>query len=199
MSFSHPSVTEDQAETPTAEKPAAADLIKQAAGGSGAAFGDLYKMYMDRIYRYLYYQVKDKMTAEDMTEEAFLKMWRGLPRFRGDERAFTAWLYRIAHNCLIDGCRAKRRELPLDDDSLAAIEGPEDTNANLFAECDLPKLLSGLPALQKQIIILKFIEGMENDEIAAITGKSQGAIRISQMRALSNLRRKLNEEARTSG
>jgi len=157
MSHFSPGVTEGQAETPPTEKAAAANLIKQAAGGSTAAFGDLYKMYLDRIYRYLYYQVKDKMTAEDMTEEAFLKMWRGLPRFRGDERAFTAWLYRIAHNCLIDGCRVRGREVPLDDDSLAVTEGLEDTNTSLFAECDLPRLLSGLPAMQKQIVILKFV------------------------------------------
>jgi RNA polymerase sigma-70 factor (ECF subfamily) len=177
---------------PPADTASTLGLIKQAAGGNAPAFGELYKMYLDRIYRYLFYQVRDRMTAEDMTEEVFLKTWRALPRFHGDERAFTSWLYRIAHNHFVDSCRARRPELPLDENLLAA-DCPEVAADGLLAGGDLDRLLSGLPAQQRQIIILKFIEGLENEEIAAVTGKSQGAVRITQMRALANLKRKIVE------
>ncbi len=192
MALSRPISIESQMVAPPADKGIVLELIRQAVGGNALVFGEIYKMYLDRIYRYLYYQVKDKMAAEDMTEEVFLKAWQALPGFRGDGRAFTAWLYRIARNRLIDNCRAKRQEVPLDDESLATSDGPEVAAENLFTECELSRLLSHLPAQQKQIIILKFIEGMDNDEIAAITGKSQGAIRITQMRALANLKNKLD-------
>jgi len=180
---------------PVVEPADVRSLIRQAVGGSAPAFGELYRIYLERIYRYLFYQVKDTMTAEDMTEEVFLKMWRALPRFRGDERALTSWLYRIAHNHLIDHYRTRTQELPLSDDlDVGNSDVNEATADSALAAEDVTRLLSHLPAQQRQIIILKFIEDMDNEEIAAITGKSQGAIRITQMRALASMKRAMAKQ-----
>ena len=77
-------------------------LVERAAGGDFEAFGELYSIYLDRIYRYVFYQVKDKMTAEDLIEEIFIKAWKAIGSYRGKGLAFSSWLYRIAHNYLVD-------------------------------------------------------------------------------------------------
>ena len=168
-------------------------LVKRATGGDLEAFGELYSIYLDRIYRYIYYQIQDKMTAEDITEEVFVKAWKAIKSCKGKERTFSSWLYRIAHNQVIDNLRRQRKHLSTEDvESLA-----DDSNPELEAEGNLERQellasLSCLPQSQKQVIILKFIEGLDNREIEHIMGKSQGAIRVLQMRALSTLRRELS-------
>ncbi len=170
-----------------------ARLVKRATGGDLEAFGELYSIYLDRIYRYVFYQIKDKMTAEDITEEVFVKAWKAIKSCKGKERTFSSWLYRIAHNQVIDNLRSQRKHLSTEEvESLA-----DDSNPELEAEGNLERQellasLSCLPQSQKQVIILKFIEGLDNREIEHIMGKSQGAIRVLQMRALSTLRRKLS-------
>ena len=82
-------------------------LVDQAASGNFNAFGQLYEMFLDKIYRYAYYQVKDKMTAEDITETVFMKAWKRIATCKGHGATFSAWLYRIAHNQIVD--RLERR------------------------------------------------------------------------------------------
>ena len=91
----------------TSEQDKAISLVKRAIGGDFAAFGYLYGIYLDRIYRYVFYKVKDKMTAEDITEEVFLKAWKAINSCKGKERTFSSWLYRIAHNHIIDIFRTR--------------------------------------------------------------------------------------------
>ena len=168
-------------------------LAKRAARGDRQAFGELYETYMDRIYRYVFYQVKDKMAAEDLTEEIFLKVWRGIGSFSGNKHSFSTWLYRIAHNHTMDYFRAKRNWLVsieqarMGSETLGATENPEQIVQNKLMQEELMELVSTLPEQQKEVIILKFIEGLNNHEIEQITGRSQGAIRITQMRALATL------------
>jgi len=73
-------------------------LVEKAADGDYAAFGELYSLYLDRIFRYVFYQVKDRMRAEDITEEIFIKAWKAIDSCKGKEQTFPAWLYRIVHN-----------------------------------------------------------------------------------------------------
>ena len=162
------------------------------------AFGDLYSIFLDRIYRYVFYQVSNRATAEDLTEEIFLKAWEGIGKFKWKGPPFQAWLYRIARNHIIDYFRTNRQQQSLDEELAGDDNNPEQEAGDKQTQRMLSKAIFSLPEQQRQIILLKFIEGLENCEIAQILKKSQGAIRITQMRALDALREKLNEEMRNA-
>jgi RNA polymerase sigma-70 factor (ECF subfamily) len=168
-------------------------LVEEASGGKFTAFGDLYSIYLDKIYRYIFYQVHDKMTAEDITEEVFIKAWKAIGSCKGKEKTFSSWLYRIAHNHLINTVRSMQKFTSIEKVDLVDFSDPKqeiETNADYQ---DLIGKMTCLPQNQKQVIILKFIEGLDNREIGKIMGKSEGAIRVLQMRALATLRQKLGE------
>ena len=173
-------------------------LVSKAIGRDFEAFGELYRIYLDRIYRYVFYHVREKMTAQDITEEVFLKAWKAIGSCKGKEQTFSSWLYRIAHNQVIDSHRSRQRRLTVE---IAMENLPEvvDTKQEMDAKLDQQQLLEAITCLdekQKQIIILKFIEGMDNNEIEQIVGKNQGYIRVLQMRALHTLRQRLVETNR---
>ncbi len=173
--------------------------VKQAIDGDVQAYGKLYALYVDRIFRYVFYQVGDKMTAEDITEEVFLKSWKSIGTCRGKEQTFSAWLYRIAHNHLVDTFRRNRRNVPLE-----TVDLPADGNPQMEAEdkLELQKVLAAvkeLPESQRQVILLKFMDEIDNDEIGRIMGKRQGAVRALQMRALISLREKFSPGVECDG
>ncbi|MFC1972393.1 RNA polymerase sigma factor [Chloroflexota bacterium] len=179
----------------TSEGTASADsaniiLVQRAAKGDFEAFGELYDVYLEQIYRYVYHQLKEKMTAEDITEEVFVKAWKSIKSCRGKEKTFKAWLYRIAHNQVVDYYRYQKRETGMYRQNIVDESNPvqniEQANESerLFAE------ISSLPRNQKQVVILRFIEGLEHQEVSKIMGKSQGAIRVLQVRALATLRKR---------
>ena len=184
---------EETAEAATPGQSKVFRLIKRAISGDGEAFGELYSIYLDRIYRYVFYQVRDEMTAEDITEEVFIKAWKALASCKGKERTFSSWLYRIAHNHIIDSFRKRHGELPLQPEMTNSLferneaEGAVEQQEQLAA-------LAYLPRNQRQVLILKFIEGMDNREIGQIMSKSEGAVRVLQTRALAALRQRLCAE-----
>ncbi len=181
-------------EPETSEKLKVERLVVQAVNGKTDAFGELYIIFVEKIYRYIFYHVKSKTIAEDITGEVFLKAWRAISSCRGKENTFSSWLYRIAHNQVIDNLRSQRKYLSVDMESLAEVGGPELEAEEKLERQELLATISDLPQNQKQVIILKFIEGLDNREIGRIMGKNQGAIRVLQMRALATLRQKLGEE-----
>lgn len=167
-------------------------LVQKAVAGDIEAFGELYGVYIDRIYRFVFYQVNNKTVAEDLTEEVFLKAWNGIGRYRWQGQPFTAWLYRIARNHVIDYYRTSRQHEILEEALPADSGNPEDEAEDRLTQKVLAEAISCLPEQQQQVVIMKFIEGLDNREIEEVMGKSQGAIRILQMRALAGLRRTLN-------
>ena len=169
-------------------------LVERAAGGDVEAFGELYIIYVERIYRYVFYQVKDKMTAEDIVQDVFIKAWRAIDSCRGKEKTFSAWLYSIAHNHVIDVFRRRQKELSTKMESMAEVSDHRLEIEAKFEHQRLLEVIDCLPPNQKQVVILKFIEGLNNHEIGQVIHKNQGAIRILQMRALAMLRRKLSRE-----
>ena len=187
-------------ETTTYPRTDLAQLLKRAASGDFEAFGEVYGIYLDRIYRYVFYQVKDKMAAEDLTEEIFVKAWGAIGSYKGGKLSFSTWLYRIAHNHTIDYFRTRQPNVSLDREVLDNVEildnvvDPEQEVERHLMHQGVLELVSHLPPDQKQVIILKFIEGCDNREIEQITGKKQSAIRVTQMRALATLRQRLSEE-----
>ncbi len=169
-------------------------LVEWATDGGVEAFGELYSIYLNKIYRYVFYQVKDRMTAEDLVQEIFLKVWKALGGYRRERSSFSAWIYRIAHNHVIDYFRTRRQHQTLEEDIPALAAGPEQEVEERLIQKELAEAISCLPPQQRQIIILKFIEGLDNWEIAQIMAKREGAIRVMQMRALRALRQKLNQD-----
>ncbi len=169
-------------------------LVERAAGGDFEAFGDLYHIHIERIYRYVFYQVKDKSTAEDITEEIFVKAWKAISSCKGKEQTFSSWLYRIAHNHVIDNLRRLQKHQSIEIEKVVKIGDLETEIEGELERQELLRVIACLPQNQRQVIILKFIEGLDNREIGQVMGKSQGAIRILQMRALSTLRKDISKE-----
>jgi len=170
-------------------------LVERASSGDIEAFGNLYTIYVERIYRYVFYQVKDKMTAEDITEEVFIKAWRAIDSCKGRGETFSSWLYRIAHNCTIDALRSRQKRLARETEVTADVSYSKQEAEVRLKRQELLEAVARLPQNQKQVIILKFIEGLDNQEIGQVMNKNQGAIRVLQMRALAALRQRLGGEA----
>jgi RNA polymerase sigma-70 factor (ECF subfamily) len=166
-------------------------LIERAKRYDQKAISELYKRHVQSIYRYIYYRVGDVNVAEDLTADVFLKALEGLERFTYRGIPFSAWLYRIAHARAMDHFRrqARREHLPLDERLVATGKGPQ---AMVEARLDHEELQSAIAQLttdQQQVIILKFVEGLSNAEVAGILGKSEGAVKSLQHRALNSLQR----------
>lgn len=170
-------------------------LVERAASGDIEAFGKLYTIYVEQIYRYVFYQVKDKMTAEDITEEVFIKAWRAIDSCKGRGETFSSWLYRIAHNYTIDVLRSRQKRLAIETEVTADVSYSKQEAEVRLKRRELLEAVARLPQNQKQVIILKFIEGLDNQEIGQVMNKNQGAIRVLQMRALATLRQRLGGEA----
>jgi RNA polymerase sigma-70 factor (ECF subfamily) len=172
------------------------NLVTQAISGDVEAFGELYTNHVTKLYRYVYYNVHDKEHAEDITQEVFLKAWKAIGSCRGKEKTFSSWLYRIAHNLIIDKLRKSQKQSSREAELPESIRDTSDRMEISLEQKDLLKVIDVLSPNQRQVIVMKFIEEMDNREIAETMGKSTGAIRILQMRALETLRKTLGKEQR---
>jgi RNA polymerase sigma-70 factor (ECF subfamily) len=164
-------------------------LVQRAIKHDHEAFAQLYDRFVDKIYKYIYYKIGSKTEAEDLTGQVFLKAWEAIGHYQYTERPFAAWLYRIAHNLIVDHFRTKRDATSLDD--ITSLEHPgtdldEIVDHHLTAE-SLRRALKRLTRDQQQVIILRFLEGYNTAEVAEMMGKQPGAIRTLQHRALAGL------------
>ena len=180
-------------ETESALELQAIQLVDRAAGGDIEAFGDLYSIYVEQIYRYVFFKVGNRMIAEDITEDIFVKAWKSIKSCRGRGNTFPAWLYRIAHNQTIDDLRRRKKEgLKVEIEELVDTVSTESSVEKSLEWQKLSQLIATLPENQGNVVIMKFIEGRDNREIGNILGKSEGAVRVLQTRALYALRQKLS-------
>lgn len=174
-------------------------LVPRCQRGDRAAVEALYTLYADRIYRYVLARVGDPDQAADLTTEVFVRMIGQLTGFRlNRERpaaSFSAWLYRIAANLATDWRRRRGRfaQVSLDPDlPLPAREpGPEVVVEQREAAGRLAQAMQGLSEEQRLVVVGKFVEGMSNTEVAAWLGKTEGAVKSLQHRALQTLGRLL--------
>jgi len=172
-------------------------LVLQAQAGNAEAFGQLYDAYMERIYRFIYFRVEDQQTAEDITSQVFLRAWNNLDRFRLGRTPYLAWLYTIAHNAVIDHYRTRKVTTALEDARLSQPDSAEVVENDIDFEVEMISIKVAMQTLtgdQQQVLTLKFIEGMSNDEIARHLGKREGAVRALQMRGLRALAKQLEEK-----
>ncbi len=173
-----------------------ASLIERAKRYDQKAISALYERHAQSIYRYIYYRVGDVNVAEDLTADVFLKALEGLEGFTYRGIPFSAWLHRIAHARVMDYFRqqARRELLPLDERLLATGKGPQATIEARLDHEELQSAIAQLTTDQQQVIILKFVEGLSNAEVARILGKSEGAVKSLQHRALNSLQRIIRRE-----
>lgn len=174
-------------------------LIQKAIAGDKHAFGRLYELYADQIYRYIFYRSNEgHEEAADMTELVFLRAWENLPHFgrRGRGGYFKAWLYRIAHNALIDHHRTKKEKVSLE--AVPDQPGNLPHTAQLVEESEqlqaVLKVLEELDSLSRQVIVLRFFSGLSNKETADVLGISAGNARVIQYRALKKIKSFVDDE-----
>lgn len=170
--------------------PSEAELIQKAISGDSNAFANLYDTYVDEIYRFILHRVGNQQTAEDLTSQVFLKAWDNLGRYKMRGSPFGAWLFKIARNIVIDYYRTQKVTLPLEAEALSK----PDPTANVAKEVEqrlqgewLREILLRLTEDQREVLTLKFVNGLKTAEVAKVMGKRQGAIRALQMRALQAL------------
>ena len=176
-----------------------AELLVQAQAGDEDAFGELYERYAQNIFVFLFAQLENRLDAEDITEDVFLRAWHSLPKYKDRGFAFSAYLYRIARNALIDHHRSTKRAklVPVEDVTLKAEDVASDPSQSYLTNLEhreLREALSKLPEDYSQVLVLRFINSLEPAEVAKVMKRSNGAVRTLQHRALKSLRSVMEEE-----
>ena len=176
---------------PPARSPS--ELIARAIRRDPEAFSELYVQNWGKVYRYIYSIIGVSHEAEDLTSETFLRAWNAIERFEDRGLAIEAWILRIAHNVAVAHLRRRRASASIDDIVLEANpkDGPAVVTESLAEGAALAQAIRSLPAMQRQVILLRFVEERSYEEVGAAVGRSQGAVRVIQFRALRSLKRVL--------
>jgi RNA polymerase sigma-70 factor, ECF subfamily len=169
-------------------------LVRLASQGDAEAFGKLYDIHLDAVYRYLYYKVRNGAEAEDLTSQVFLKAWEAMPRYQVREAPFVHWLIRLARNAVIDRYRTARSHEGLSEALQSRDPDPQGEYLREERARELVEAIRRLPEEYQTVIALRFMQDMTYQELAGLTGKSPGALRVIQHRALGALRRLLDRE-----
>ena len=175
-------------------------LVQRAIGHDAEAFGRLYDMNVDRVYRHIYYRVGNEADAEDLTQQVFLKAWQAIDRYKKMASPFIAWLMTICHNLVVDFYRTKKDKAYLEAEVLASdsASSPELATEASFEQQRLRRAILQLGGDEQQVVILRFIEGFEFGEIASLLKKKEGNVRVILHRALVKLRNILEKEGEQS-
>ncbi len=175
-------------------------LVDLARGGDGDAFAHLYDHYVDGIFRYLYYRVSDSSLAEDLTSETFFRALRSIRTFQWQGKDFGAWLTTIARNLVTDHFKSSRSRLEIVSDVLPESQdvdpGPE---AGVFAMLSSEMLVAALGRLareQHDCLVMRFLQGLSIADTAQALGRSEGAVKQLQLRAIRNLAKLLPQDVR---
>jgi len=170
------------------------NLVRRAQQQDQQAFTQLYEEHFNKIYRYVALRIGNKTEAEDITQQVFLKALQSISSFRWRGIPFSAWLFRIAHNQVVDYLRKKTKQatVPLDESTVSVISNPQ-----LLVEqrLDIEQLLSATKRLtptQREVISLRFAGELPIAQVAKIIGKSQGAVKALQHSAIVALRKALS-------
>ncbi|MFF9220904.1 ECF subfamily RNA polymerase sigma factor, BldN family [Streptomyces viridosporus] len=176
------------------------DLVERAQAGEADAFGRLYDQYSDTVYRYIYYRVGGKATAEDLTSETFLRALRRIGTFTWQGRDFGAWLVTIARNLVADHFKSSRFRLEVTTgemlDANEVERSPEDSVLESLSNAALLDAVRRLNPQQQECVTLRFLQGLSVAETARVMGKNEGAIKTLQYRAVRTLARLLPDDAR---
>lgn len=174
-------------------------LLFRAKNGDRNAFGQIYDYYVKPIYRFIYFKVPTREDAEDLTSQTFIKALKYIVEEKKEIKSLQAFLYQLARNLVIDFYRTKAIEtLPIDDQLTEAIPDEEiDIKEKVEIISDLKNVEEALKQISepyREVVILRYVEGLSNKEIAQIVNRSEGAVRVILHRGLNKLREKLNSK-----
>lgn len=163
------------------------DLVEKAKKGNKQAFADLYEFYFDKISQYIYFKVRDSEVAMDLSQQTFLNAWRSIDQYHDIGLSFSAWLYTIAHNLVVDYFRKRKQAIRIYDILETLSQEPTFVDQTLDRD-QLDRAIAKLNENEQQVILLRFLEGFTIEEIAKILAKSKGAVSTIQYRALAKLK-----------
>lgn len=173
-----------------------ARLIQAAKRGERAAFAEIYQRHYDAVYTYLFYRCGDPPLAEDLAGEVFLRLVERISSYTYRGQPILAWLYTVARNLLADWYRQAGRNdpLPLEERMVAGGSSPSETAERRLEQACLVRAMQHLNESHRQVILLRFVEGLSHAETAQILGRTENATKVLQHRALKALRRALETE-----
>lgn len=178
--------------------PEADALVARAIGGDHDAFASLFELTLPSVYRYLYGRCGDATLAEDLAQDAYIRAMRAVrTSFTGGSGEFIAWMIRIARNRFLDHVKSGRVrwEVVVDEMPVTFARGdPEHEAIEAVAGADLRRSLRRLTADQQEILFLRFFQGLQIAEVAAVTGRTEGAVKALQFRALRSLERFIEQD-----
>ena len=171
-------------------------LVRSAQEGDSASFAALYEHFFDRIFRYVSFRTGNAVEAEDITGEVFVKMLQSIRSFQWRGVPFSSWLYRIAHNLVVDHFRKTSRKKTVPLDTTIGIVGSSSSDLDGYVEMKLTmahvrEAMGGLTNLQREVISLRFAAGLSVTETAKAVGKKENAVKALQHSGLKKLRRLL--------
>lgn len=167
------------------------EVVRRAQAFDEEALKSLYETYYPKIYGYAFLQMGDVQAAEDLASDVMLKMIESIRSYKFKGLPFGAWVFRIARNRLIDLHRRRKRrgEVDLSETLAGTLASPQSMAERALERGQLQIAMKHLTEEQRQVIVLKFIQGFDNRSIGRIMGRSEGAIKSLQHRALHALRR----------
>lgn len=168
-------------------------LVQRAVNGDREAFTQIYDLHFDKIYRYIYVKVRSQAEAEDLTQDVFIKAYESIKNYKWRDLPITAWLFRIAHNRVIDHVRktAKEKKASLDEAGAISSGDPVYMTELNFEIYQLKDALQHLPDAQREVATMRFISELSISEVALSLGKSEGTVKALQFNAIASLRKLL--------
>ena len=172
-------------------------LVKRAQQRDEAALTQLYEENFDRIYRYLVLKIGDRTEAEDMTQQVFLQALKSISSYKWKGMPFSSWLYRIAHNQVVDYLRKKSRRPTVPLDESLPVSGGDDPRQQAERKMEIERVIEatkGLTSAQQEVISLRFAGELSVAEAARVMGRSEGAVKALQHSAIVALRKTMLAE-----
>ena len=166
------------------------NLIQSAVRGGASAFGQLYDFYQPKIYRFILVKVGQREEAEDLTHQVFLNAWQNIKNYRSRGFPFSSWLYRIARNQVIDYYRARREMTSIDQMDPEYFIAPAIQHFTVEKDLELEKIFGAVRKLEpvyQDVVMMRFVEDLSIKETAGAIGKSEGAVKLIQHRAIKKL------------
>ena len=169
------------------------EIVRRAQAGDQSAFAELYERYYDQIFRYVSFKCGSRLEAEDLTGEVFLRMLESIDKFRFQGFPFTSWLYRIAHNLVVDNFRRKGRKPTVPLDKVLHFSSEKDGEMENQAQIiwsmgEVVEAMSSLTDLQREVITLRFVAGLSIAETADAVGRKENAVKALQHAGIRKLR-----------
>ncbi len=169
------------------------DIVRRAQAGDQSAFAELYEMHYDQIFRYISFKCGNRLEAEDLTGEVFLKMLESIHKFKFQGFPFTSWLYRIAHNLVVDNFRRKGRKPTVPLDKVLNFSGGADSDMENQVQLswsmrEVVEAMDNLTDLQREVITLRFVAGLSIAETANAVGRKENAVKALQHAGIRKLR-----------